>query len=160
LAPGCCPAALVIDEHGAAVAQLEHAGCNDFFARLHAGRHTDLVAPRSLDLHELLADAAIRLAVLPFHFSHDEDRITVRCVADSRRGQCDHGAAGSHHHFRLHEHAGPQPSLGIRQRRLHLDVARLGIHDRVDCRDPPVKFNAVSPLPSALVIRTSRPTRI
>src|SRR5918992_4486848 len=34
----------VIYEHGGAVAQLEHAGGHDLFARLHSGQHADLVS--------------------------------------------------------------------------------------------------------------------
>src|SRR5919106_4385109 len=48
---------LVVDGYRRAVAQLEHAGRDDFFARLHARNDRDLIAARRPELDELLPHA-------------------------------------------------------------------------------------------------------
>src|SRR5688572_10197090 len=112
----------VVDEHGGPVPQLEHARRHDLVPRIDARQDGHLVAARRAGLDELLADSAIRLAVLRFHLGDDEDRIAVRRVTDRRRRQGDDLLAGAERNLRLDEHARPQPAARIRERRLHLDV--------------------------------------
>src|SRR4030095_6397997 len=68
---------LVIDVNCGAVAQLEHAGCHDFFTVLHARKNRNLVATRWPQLHELLAHAPIRIAFRVFQVGNHKNRIAI-----------------------------------------------------------------------------------
>src|SRR5947209_18798007 len=54
----------VVDDDGGAWAELEGAGGDDFVARFHAADDRDLIAAGAAQLHELLADAEERFALV------------------------------------------------------------------------------------------------
>ena len=112
------------------------------------GARRHLVAARAAQLHELLAHAAVRLALRIFQVVDDEHGVAVRRVADRGGGQRDHGTALAQSELRLHEHARPQPASGVRERGLDLHVARSLVHDRIEGCD------ATSELVSRQIFRT------
>ena len=60
---------LLLTTTAAPLRSLNTPGGHDLFARLDARDDRDLVAARGAELHELLAHAAVRLAVLALHVS-------------------------------------------------------------------------------------------
>src|SRR5213083_1994764 len=80
---------LIVDENRSAVAKLEDTGGDDLFLRLDPRQNRDLIAARGSELHELLADAAVRLAIRTFELFNDEYGIPIRRVAD-RGGRQGH----------------------------------------------------------------------
>src|SRR5207249_1242548 len=126
---------LVVNQNGYTVAQLEHTGTDDFFARLQARQDRDLIAARGPELHKLLAHAAVRLTVRIFEVFDDEYRISVGRVAD-RGGRQRHGRmARAQQNVRLNEHSGSQPPVWVGQCGLDLNVSSRLIDDRIDGRD-------------------------
>src|SRR5215471_8220009 len=91
---------LVVDQDRSAVAQLEDPRGHDFLAGLHTRGHCDLVAAGAAQLHELLAYAAVALAVGRLHFSDDEDRVAIGRVANGRRRKRDDRARRRQQHVR------------------------------------------------------------
>src|SRR5262245_51831177 len=106
--------------------QLERARGHDLLPRRDAGKDRDLVAPAPPELHELLAHPAVALALRTFQVRDHVDGVAVGRVADRGGGQGSHPGPAAQHDLRLHEHSGPQASLGIREGGLHLDVAGRG----------------------------------
>src|SRR5947207_8137 len=99
----------VVDRHGCAGAQLEHARGHHFLARLDAGHHGDLVAARAAELHELLAHALVGLVRLRIgHVLHDEDGVAERRVADGRHRQRDRRGVAALRELGLDVHAGAE----------------------------------------------------
>ena len=125
----------IVDLDGSAVAKFEHARANDFVARVHPGNNGHLVALRTFDLDELLADAAVGSALLVFEIGDDEDRIAIRCITNRRRRQRDHRTACAQSYLYLNEHAGPQFTLWVRECGLDLDIAGCLVHYRIERRD-------------------------
>src|ERR1700730_12550875 len=71
----------VVDGDGGDRTQFEDARSHDLFTRFDSGEHTDLIATRAAQLHELLADTAIALAFWTLDVFDDEHGITERRVA-------------------------------------------------------------------------------
>ena len=146
-APGCCRAGLVVDLDGGSVAQLEDAGGHHGLPRLDAGGHRHLVAAGSADLDELLAHAEVGLAALRIlDLLDDEHRVAVRRVGDGGSGDRHRRVRSAHADIRLDEHARAQRAVLVVHRRLHLDVARRLVDDRVERRDLAVRGDADGPL--------------
>ena len=89
------------------------------------------IAARASQLHDLLAHAAVALAVRVLQIADDEHGIAIRRVIDRRGGEGDDGLTGAEMQPRLDEHPRAQHAAGIRQRCLHLDVARRLVDDRI-----------------------------
>src|SRR6266536_1466991 len=126
---------LVVDLDGGAVAELEDARGHDFLPLLEAGGDRDLVSARGAELDDLLAHAAIDLAVGLLQVRHDEDGVAVRRVVDRGGRERDDRLARRQKDPCVHEHAGLQLPLRVRERGLDLDVAGRLIHDRVERGD-------------------------
>src|SRR6266542_74864 len=126
---------LVVDLDGGAVAELEDPRGHDFLSLLEAGGDRDLITARGAELDDLLAHAAVDLAVGAFQVRDDEDGVAVRGVVDrGGRGRNDR-LARREQDLGLHEHAGLQFPFRVRERGLDLDVAGRLAHDRVERGD-------------------------
>src|SRR6266542_2693902 len=126
---------LVVDLDGGAVAELEDARGHDFLPLLEAGGDRDLVSARGAELDDLLTHAAIDLAVGLLQVRHDEDGVAVRRVVDRGGRERDDRLARRQKDLCVHEHAGLQLPLRVRERGLDLDVAGRLVHDRVERGD-------------------------
>src|SRR5438132_2891569 len=56
----------VVDRHRGARTEFEDARSHDLFPRLDAADHSDLIATRAAEFHELLANTSIALAIRAF----------------------------------------------------------------------------------------------
>ena len=84
----------------------------------------DLIAARALELDDLLAHAAIGLAVRPLEVRRRcrPNRRTARSRSQTREWHDRTALADSH--LRLNEHARPQLAVRVREGRLDLNVPR------------------------------------
>src|SRR5437899_1086171 len=73
---------LVVDRNSSAVAQLEHARGHNLVSWLDAGDDGDLISTRSVNFHELLPHAAIRLSVRALYIRDNEYGVAKRRVTD------------------------------------------------------------------------------
>src|SRR5258706_2161718 len=125
----------VIDLDGGSVAQLEHARCHHFIAGIQPGNDRNLISARSLDLDELLLDAAVSLALGILNIGDDEDRVTIRGIVDGRGRQGDDRAVCTHGQLHLNKHSGTQLTVRIGEGGLYLDIPGGLVDFRVNRRD-------------------------
>ncbi len=112
---------------------------------------------RAAELHEPLLDALVRAPVRALHVRDDEDGIPVRRVADRGRRERDDRVARAEERLGVHEHAGVQPAVRVRERRLDLDVPRRGVDDGVDRGDLPGERERARRLPGGDAHALARP---
>src|SRR5262245_59889301 len=122
---------LVVDMDRGAVAELEGPGGHDLLARLEAGEDRDLVAPAAAELHELLSHALVARPLRVLKVAHHVDGVAVGRIADRGGGKGEDCRRRPEDDLRLHEHPRAQLAPRVGERRLDLDVAGSGIHDRV-----------------------------
>src|SRR2546426_6017580 len=125
----------VVYENRRTVAKLEHTGADDLFASLKARENCDLIATRRPELDELLAHAAIGLALLVLEVRDDEYRIAIWRIADGGTRKSYNRTTRAQENLRLNEHTGSQRALRVGQRGLKLNVSGRFVHDRVDGRN-------------------------
>src|SRR5436190_6424536 len=113
----------VVDFDGSAVTQLKHSRAYHFIARIKSRYDGYLVTARTSHFHELLSYSQVGLAFRVLKLSDKENRIAVRRVGSCGGGQRDDLAIRSYSQFHLNKHAGSKFALGIRESRLHLNVA-------------------------------------
>ncbi len=93
----------------------------------------DEIAALLPQAHELLAQ---HLAPLVFLVVRDNEyRIAVGGVKNGRGGNGQHLLAGRQADRHIDEHAGPEPLTAVGHGRLDLDVAGIGVHQRIHGRD-------------------------
>src|SRR5439155_632306 len=80
---------------------------------------------------------AISLSVRILQVVDDEDRVAVGRIADRGGRQRNDRAARTQNDLGLDEHSRAQFAAGVRERRLHLNVSRPFVDNRVDRRDAP-----------------------
>src|SRR5579872_1492699 len=134
---------LVVDLDWSSVTKSEHSGTDDLVAGFEAGGNCDLIATRTFDLDHLLTDTAVGMPLPIGHVGHDVNRVAVRGIVDGRRRKRHYLARRTQRQVDANKHSGPQLAARIGESRLHLDVARLLIDNRVNRIDAAGELGAV-----------------